>query len=186
MKSQSKIRTKLQAKSTIRAKILDKSANPQIRVKYIYIYNCSPLSGIFPDDWKLARVSTIYKSGDKQECDNSVIAKTFEKLVYGQLNCYFKENQIRSTKFQSGFRESHSTTSYLLFTTNSWLVNMDGDLINAVLFLDLKKAFDTVDHQILVIKLELYGIKYSALAWFSSYTYMQELKCIELKVLHHI
>jgi hypothetical protein len=96
-----------------------------------YIFNCFLLTGIFPDDWKLARVSPIYKSGDKQECGNyrpmsvlSVVAKIFEKLVCGQLNQYLKENEIL-TKFQSGFREGHSTTSSLLSTTNSWLVNMD-------------------------------------------------------------
>ena len=147
------------------------------------IYNCSLLSGIFPDDWKLAKVSPIYKSGNKQECGNyrpisvlSVVAKIFEKLVCGQLNFYFKEHQIL-TKFQSGFRKGHSTTSSLLSTTNSWLVNMDAGLINGVLFLDLKKEFDTVDHQILIKKLELYGIKNSALAWFSSYLHGRTQVC---------
>jgi hypothetical protein len=64
------------------------------------MYNCSLLSGIFPDDWKLAKISPIYKSGNKQECGNyrpisvlSVVAKIFEKLVCGKLNCYFKEHQ---------------------------------------------------------------------------------------------
>ena len=140
-----------------------------------YIYNCSLLSGILPDDWKKARVSPIYKSGDKQECGNyrpisvlSVVAKIFEKLVGGQLNYYLKENNIL-TKFQSGFREGHSTTSSLLSSTNSWLINMDSGLINGVLFLDLKKAFDTVDHQILIRKLHLYGVKDNALTWFTSY-----------------
>ena len=59
-----------------------------------HMYNCSLLSGIFPDEWKLARVSPIYKSGDKQECENyrpisvlSVAAKIFERLVCGQLDC---------------------------------------------------------------------------------------------------
>ena len=97
----------------------------------------------------------------------SVTAKLFEKLVCDQLNCYLKENQIL-TKFQSGFREGHSTTTSLLSSTNSWLINMDSGFINGVLFLDLKKAFDTVDRQILISKLELYGIKSTPLAWFTS------------------
>jgi hypothetical protein len=54
---------------------------------------------------------------------------------------------------------------------------MDAGLINGVLFLDLKKAFETVDHQILIKKLELYGIKYSALAWFSSYLHGRTQVC---------
>jgi hypothetical protein len=64
---------------------------------------------------------------------------------------------------------------------------MDVGLINGVLFLDLKKEFDTVDHQTLIKKLELYGIENSALAWFSSYLYgYSRVKCVELIILHHL
>ena len=74
-----------------------------------HIYDCSLSSGIFPDDWKKARVSPIFKSGNKEECGNyrpisvlSVVAKIFEKLVCGQLSSYLKEENIL-TKYQSGF-----------------------------------------------------------------------------------
>ena len=97
-----------------------KDAN-EVCVPYLtYIFNCSLNSGIFPDEWKIARVSPIYKSGDKEMCGNyrpisvlSVTAKLFEKLVCDQLNCYLRENQIL-TNSQSGFREGHSTTTSLL------------------------------------------------------------------------
>ena len=124
-----------------------------MRYYLTFIYNCSFVNGIFPDDWKLARVSPIYKSGDKQECGNywpisvwSVAAKVSEKLVSDQLNdCLRRENILTESK--SGFRKRHSTASSLLTTTSSWLINMDSGLINGVFFLDLKKAFDSGQRQ---------------------------------------
>ena len=98
----------------------------------------------------------------------SVVSKLFEKLVYKQVFIFLDENKVL-TQFQSGFRKGHSTCTSLLSTTNNWLINMDRGLINGVIFLDLKKAFDTVDHEILIKKLELYGIRGNCQRWFVSY-----------------
>lgn len=118
------------------------------------ILNCSLYSGIFLDDWKYARVSPIYKYSEKEEYGNywpfsvlSIGSRLFEKLVCCQLNNYLKNNDV-ITKYQSGFRKGNSIVSSLLSSTNCWLINMDAGLINAVLFLDLKKSFDAIDHQI--------------------------------------
>ena len=76
-----------------------------------------------------------------------MVAKLFEGLVYNQLRMFISDNNIHVEQ-QSGFRSQHSTETARLGSTNEWLHNMDSGLINGVLFLDLKKAFDTVDHEI--------------------------------------
>ena len=91
-----------------------------------------------------------------------------EKIVYNQLISYINENNIL-TNSQFSFRKSHSTTTSLLKSTNKWLLNIDKGLINGVLFLDLQKAFDTVDHKILIDKFKLYEIAGNTLNWFISY-----------------
>ena len=96
--------------------------------------------------------------------------------MYMQISEYLTKNQLLSER-QFGFRKYHSTAAALLDCTNSWYVNMDRKLFNLVVLIDLKKAFDTVDHQILLNKLELYGIKGSALLLLKSYLSERNQKC---------
>ena len=139
------------------------------------IFNLSLQTGIFPDDWKIAKISP--------DCGNyrpiSVVAKLFEGLVlvYNQLRTFISDNNILVIQ-QSGFRSQHSTETALLGSANEWLYNKDSGLINGVLFLDLKKAFDTVDHEILLKKLHLYGIKGTTYAWFKSYIKNRKQICL--------
>ena len=133
------------------------------------------LSGTFPDDWKCARVTPLFKQGEASDLNNyrpisviSVIAKVFERIVYDQLyNCLSNEDIIST--HQSGFRSLHSTVTALLEATDNWAFNIDRGNVNAVVFLDLKKAFDTVDQDILLSKMNLEGIQGIALDWFRSY-----------------
>ena len=85
-------------------------------------------------------------------------------------------NELLS-EYQSGFRPTYSTVTALLETTNNWCVNTDKGLLNGVIFIDLKKAFDTIDHAILLRKLERYGVDDGALLWFRSYLTDRKQKC---------
>ena len=134
----------------------------------------SLLSGIFPNDWKFARVTPLFKQGEASDLNNyrpisviSVIAKVFQRIVYDQLH-NFLSNEDTSTH-QSGFRSLHSTVTALLAATDNWAFNIDRGNVNAVAFLHLNKGFDTVDHDILLSKMNLYGIQGIALKWFRSY-----------------
>ena len=88
--------------------------------------------------------------------------------MYERLYDYFVENNLLSHQ-QYGFRQFHSTASVLLDSTNEWFVNMDRGFFNIAVFLDLQKAFDTIDHDILLKKLDLYGLEKSALNLLKSY-----------------
>ena len=97
-----------------------------------------------------------------------VVAKVFERIIYDQAFAYVTEHNLISSH-QSGFRRLHSTVTALLEATDNWAFNIDSGNVNAVVFLDLKKAFDTVDHDILLSKLNVYGIRGAENNWFKSY-----------------
>ena len=147
------------------------------------IFNAAISKGVFPTDWKLSKVSPIFKKGDKEDPNNyrpisviQAVAKIFEKIIFDQLSAYLQANKLLADS-QSGFRKNHSTMTALLDATDEWPLNIDKGLVNAIVFIDLKKAFDTVDHKILLTKLEMYGIRDMSLKLFESYLTDRQQKC---------
>ena len=105
-----------------------------------------------------------------------VVAKVFEKLVSGQFMEYLESNHLLSES-QAGFRKRSSTVTSLLSNTNQWYINMDKGLVNGIIFLDLKKAFDCVDHNILAEKLMKFGCIGNTLNSFKSYLTNRKQMC---------
>lgn len=152
-----------------------KLAAPIICKPLAYICNLSLATSTFPHEWKQAKVTPIFKDGDRSDVSNyrpisvlSTVSKIIERAVHDQLYSYLTENNILHPS-QSGFRSGHSTNTALLDVSDFILNNMNSGKATAALFLDLKKAFDTVDHDILISKLDDFGVKGSALNWFKSY-----------------
>jgi retron-type reverse transcriptase len=98
----------------------------------------------------------------------SVVSKILEKCVHNQLYQYLTSCNFL-TNCQSGVRVNHSTSTALRHFQDYILKNMDNGIATGVIFLDLKKAFDTVNHNILLNKLKNYGINGRMLKWFKSY-----------------
>ena len=152
----------------------------------MFIFNQSLSSGLVPFKWTLARVTPIFKKGKRQDVNSyrpliisiiPVVAKVFERIIYDEFYKYLNDNDLLAN-CQSGFRSLHSTLTSLLEASNSWSVNIDNGFVNVVIFIDLKKASDTIDHRILLSKLASYGVDQKALKWFDSYLSDRHQKCL--------
>ena len=152
-----------------------KFAAPYIADDITYICNHSINSSTFPSKWKEAKVSPLYKNGPHEDVNNyrpisilPVLSKVLEKHVHDCLSAYLNNHNLLH-KTQSGFRPQHSCETALVHMIDSWLNAMDSGKMVGVVLVDFKKAFDLVDHQILLSKLKLYGINDEALMWFNTY-----------------
>ena len=152
-----------------------KLAAPYIANEVTFICNHSINNSVFPNKWKEAKVTPLHKNGPLEEVNNfrpisilPVMSKVLEKHVHDSLSEFLQEFNLLH-KTQSGFRSKHSCETALVNMIDSWLAGIDSGKMIGVVLVDFKKAFDLVDHHILLDKLSVYGIRDEALMWFNTY-----------------
>ena len=136
------------------------------------LFNLSIEKSIFLDACKIAKLKPLYKKGSKIEPKNyrpisllPLVSKIFEKIVHSQTHNYLDKYEILY-KYQFGFRSKHSTNTCLTLLNNNISNGIDKGLLTGMILIDLQKAFDTINHEIFLMKLECMGFDKPTILWF--------------------
>ena len=139
------------------------------------IINLSLQTSKFLNLCKIAKLKTLFKKGSRTEAKNyrpisllPLLSKLFEKVVHIQTETFLNSNNIIYT-YQSGFRPKHSTESCLTHLSDRFLEGCDRGLHTGMILIDLQKAFDTINYDILLEKMELMNFSLETICWFKSY-----------------
>lgn len=142
-----------------------------------HIFNHSIMTGVVPDKLKIGKVIPVYKKGDSSLPTNyrpisllSIFDKLLEKLMYKRVYTFLTENNILYP-YQFCFRKNHSTSLALIDVIDNIYSCLDNNETVVGIYVDLQKAFDTVDHNILLYKLYNCGVRGIAHKWFVNYLY---------------
>ena len=129
----------------------------------------------FPDECKVAKLKPLYKKETKTKPKNyrpisllPLISKIIEKIIHNQTQSFLDENKILYT-YQSGFRKHYSTDTCLSYLTDRLRNGFEKGLLTGMILIDLQKAFDTIDHSILLEKMKYLSFSESTIRWFTSY-----------------
>jgi len=147
----------------------------QIKKPLTHIYNASLNSGVFPDEWKIVKVKPLYKKGDRHDMNNyrpisviSVFAKLLERIMYNRLISFFHKHNIL-TEVQNGFRKGKCIETATQALIERIQEAIDKRMYSIGIFIDLSKAYDVLNHKLLLEKLSYYGVRGTTNSWFKSY-----------------
>ena len=166
--------TKSQSGDQMHPRVL-KELSSEISETLATLFNKSITAGYLPSEWKFAIVVPLFKKGSKKKAENyrpvsltSVICKVLESILRDKIINHMDKNNM-FVKHQHGFRSGHSCVTQLLEVTDDWFEILDrGGNIDCI-YLDFRKAFDTVPHKRLLNKLSSYGICGQVKMWIESF-----------------
>ena len=165
----------------IPCKFLKDGAN--ILAKHIcQICNLSIKQSLFPHQCKIAKIKPLFKKGSKTDPKNyrpisllPLISKIIERVIFDQTQEFLQKQNV-FCRYQSGFRKNYSTDLCLSYLCDKVKKGFDCNLFTGMILIDLQKSFDTINHEILIKKMECIGFSEETLSWFKSYLSHREFK----------